>query len=175
MPLNGPTQWEDHKIGKKHRKNTQKKTALQKGVCDVVPADDIKGSKKQVRKAGVKPKAAPASTNQQESKVSSELVEAPAGDGALSGDEESGHGASSLTSREAALQKQGHGEWEGDPSQRSDGAVGSQSLSWGGPYATWPGSCDPAWMGHPSEYLHPQYSSAQWYGGPWYGNAHQHQ
>ena len=154
-------------IGKKHRKNTQKKTGLQKGVCDVVPADDIKGSKKQVRKAGVKPKAAPAST-----KVSSE---APTGDAALISDEESGHGTSSLTSREAALQKQGHGEWEGDPSQRFDGAVGSQSLSWGGPYATWPGSCDPAWMGHPSEYLHPQYSSAQWYGGPWYGNTHQHQ
>ena len=83
--LNGPGQWEDHKIGKKHRKNTQKKSGLQKGVCDVVPADDIKGSKKQVRKAGVKPKAAPAST-----KVSSE---APTGDAALSSDEESGHGS----------------------------------------------------------------------------------
>lgn len=31
MWLNGPTQWEDHKIGKKHRKNTQKKTGQNSG------------------------------------------------------------------------------------------------------------------------------------------------
>ena len=132
----------------------------------------MKGSKKQSSKAGsIKAEAAPVSAKQK-SKVSNEVVEAPAGDGALSGDEDSGHTVTTgcPTSRvaallETALQEPGYGEWEGDPSQRSDGAVGSQSLSWNTPSPMWPaGSYDPTWMGHPSSgYTYQPYNEA-WYG-----------
>ena len=146
----------------------------------------MKGSKKQSSKAGsIKAEAAPVSAKQK-SKVSNEVVEAPAGDGALSGDEDSGHTVTTgcSTSRLAALpetapQEPGYGEWEGDPSQRSDGAVGSQSPPCHNPCPMWSaGFFDPtwtSWMGNPSS----GYTSWSWHppcNEAWYGqqsSAHQ--
>ena len=134
MWLSGPTQWEDHKIGKKHRKNTQKKAGT--GVVSTQKGDLKTGSPgKQRRRAGDGKLAdSGADAIVSEALADSAKQRSPK---LLAGGEGPGVGSFEEQASEADLEeatpeqpKQVVDDWGGEPGQRSGGAGSQQPQAW---------------------------------------------
>ena len=154
MKLNGPTQWEDHKIGKKHRKNTQKKA----GTGPTPAETEIKSSKNSKQQLPAKQEMLAGSNQVLEHSGTSEnfaIDEAPAAPVKLrkvmegqTGDADAAGGVGNANGFESGSEaggeqmgiepKQGYDGWGSEPGERTGGAGGSQQFQQWAAYVCYP-------------------------------------
>ena len=146
MKLNGPTQWEDHKIGKKHRKNTQKNAG--KNSKRQLPAkQEMLAGSKVLEHSGTSENfaideapAAPVKLRKVMERQTGD-ADAAGGVGNANGFESKGEAGGEQMVIEP---EQGYDGWGSEPGERTGGASGSQQFQQWAAYVCWP-PAGPEW------------------------------